>query len=114
MHAGGSLHYLNEAFNAIKAEEFKRPNKRLTDLEKNRIALKYAQLMQENDVKNGLVESFKIDTDAAKRKQEKKNARKDVRLEFIGKQLEKRWEAEKKEKDEKQVRKLKRFQRERK
>ena len=40
--------------------------------------------MQENDVKNGLVESYKIDTDAAKRRQDKKKARVEARLEHLG------------------------------
>ena len=57
--------------------------------------------MQDNDVKTGLVESFKIDTDADKRKQERINARKDLRLDYVHKKLEKRWEAEKQAKDEK-------------
>jgi len=99
---------LDEAFNFIKSEEAKRPNQKLTELEKNRLALKYAQLMSDNDVKNGLVESYKIDTEAGKRKQEKKKARKDLRLEYIEKQLEKRWEAEKKQKREKEERARKR------
>ena len=108
LHAGGSLNYLDEAFNFIKSEEAKRPNQKLTELEKNRLALKYAQLMSDNDVKNGLVESYKIDTEAGKRKQEKKKARKDLRLEYIEKQLEKRWEAEKRQKREKEERARKR------
>ena len=42
------------------------------------------------------------------RGKQKKKARKDLRLEYIEKQLEKRWEAEKKEKREKEERARKR------
>ena len=85
MHAGGSLYYLDEAFNMIRSEEAKRPNQKLTDLEKNRLAMKYAELMSENDVKNGLVESYKIDTEARKRRQDKKKERMEAKLEHLGK-----------------------------
>ena len=77
----------------------------MTELEKNRLALKYAELMQENDVKNGLVESFKIDTEAVKRRADKKKERMEAKLEYLGKQLEKRWEEEKRAKEKKEERK---------
>ena len=85
LHAGGSLYYLDEAFNMIRSEEAKRPNQKLTDLEKNRLAMKYAELMSDNDVKNGLVESYKIDTEARKRRQDKKKERMEAKLEHLGK-----------------------------
>ena len=69
----------------IRSEEAKRPNQKLTDLEKNRLAMKYAELMSDNDVKNGLVESYKIDTEARKRRQDKKKERMEAKLEHLGK-----------------------------
>ena len=71
--AGGSLNYIEDAYRQIAEEEKRRAasKQKLTALEKNRMAILYTEMREEGNLRNSLVEKFRISKPREDRKRDK-------------------------------------------